>query len=56
MSYSYNPPQNKCFQGYTGISLYIRLSVHVCECLPVCPSVYKILVSVKALAGVLSGI
>ena len=40
----FNPPQNKCFRGYTGISL------------SVCPSMYKILVSVKVLAGVVSHI
>ena len=30
------------------------LSVYLCVCLCVCPSVYKILVSVKALAGLLT--
>ena len=42
------PLQNECFRGYTGISL----SVHPF----MCPSVYKILVSVKGLVGVLSHI
>ena len=40
--------QNKCFWGYTGISLSV--------CASVCPSVYKILNSVEALALVLSHI
>ena len=35
-------PQNECFREYIGISLSVR------------PSVYKILLSVKALAGVSS--
>ena len=45
-------PQPECFRGYTGISL----SVRPCVSPSVCSSVYKILVSVKALAGVLSHI
>ena len=49
-SYLVIPPQNECFQGYTGISLSVRPSVF----LSVCPIVYKILVSVKVLAGVLT--
>ena len=26
------PPQNKCFRGYTGISLSVLLSIHVSVC------------------------
>ena len=40
------PSQNECFVGVIPES----------ACLSVCPSVYKILVSVKALVGVLSHI
>ena len=42
-----NTLAKKCFRGYAGISLSVRPSV----CLSVCPSMYKILVSVKALTG-----
>ena len=42
----YIPVQNERFRGYTGITLSLRLFM--------CPSVYKILVSVKAPAGVLT--
>ena len=38
------PLQNECFMGYTGI------------CMSVCISVYKKLVSIKALAGLLTHI
>ena len=47
------PTQNECFGGYTRISLSVRPSLCPYVCVSVCPSVYKILVSVKALAGVL---
>ena len=40
-------PQNECFRGYTCTG--ISLSVSLCVCLSVYPSVYKILVSVKEL-------
>ena len=40
------PLQNKCFQGYTGNSLSV--------CVSVCQSVYKILVSVSAGEGIKS--
>ena len=51
------PQPNKCFWGYTGISLSIcqcgRTSVCLCVHPCVCTSVYKILISVKALAGLI---
>ena len=47
-NYLLKPPQIECFWGYIGITLSVRPSV----CLPLC--LYKILVSDKALAGVLT--
>ena len=37
------PPKNKCFGGYTGISLSVRVCECVCVCPSMCPSVFKIL-------------
>ena len=45
------PPQDKCFQGYTGINLSVRLCGCVSVCPSLCRSVHKILYSVKVLAG-----
>ena len=45
-------PLQTCFQGYTGISRCVRPSLY----LSVYPSVYKMLLSVKTMAGVLSHI
>ena len=42
------PPLNECFWGYT------EIIIPVCQC--VRPSVYKILLSVKALVGLSSHI
>ena len=49
---SHRLSSNKIFYYFVSI----RLSVRPAVCPPVCPSVYKISVSVKALAGVLSHI
>ena len=48
--YTHTKPE--CFRGYTGVSLSVRPSIHP----SMSPSVYKILVSVKALAGLLNRI
>ena len=43
------PQKNEYFRGFTGISLSVHLSVRPCVCVSACPSVCKILVSVKVL-------
>ena len=57
MIYDFDRVENIPEKGQNaGYQKWTCLTVHPSMCLCVCPSVYKMLISVKALAGVLSHI